>query len=295
MSRYGTPLRYPGGKQRLAPFIREVLEHNGCIGGHYVEPYAGGAGVAIDLLLRGHVAAVHLNDSCIPIYAFWRAVTLHAEQLCERIVKASLTVAEWKRQREIVRAPAGHSELEVGFATLYLNRCNRSGILSGGLIGGLAQRGRWLMDARFPRNELLRRIEVIASCADAIHVSNLDAETFVTHHVPKLPRRTFVYCDPPYYAKAGRLYLNAYDAEDHARIARVIQTKLRRKWIVSYDAVAPIRRLYQNRRQFVYSLQYHAAEAYKGREIFVFGDSVRVPERSVLGFIDAALRHSRVA
>ena len=180
MSKHRTPLRYPGGKQRLAPFIIELLDENEGIGGHYVEPYAGGAGVALELLLGGYVEHIHLNDSALAIYSFWRAVTLHTENLCRRIQNASLTVQEWTRQREILRHPTEHDEIDLGFSTLYLNRCNRSGILSGGLIGGINQDGKWRMDARFSRNELIRRIEVIANRRDSISLENMDAEVFYT-------------------------------------------------------------------------------------------------------------------
>ena len=149
MNRYKTPLRYPGGKQKLSPFINEIVEQNNLAGGHYVEPYAGGAGVAMELLISGKVSHVHLNDSCKRIYAFWRSVLSKSDELCALIVRASLTVEEWRRQQAIFAAPEQSDELTLGFATFYLNRCNRSGILSGGLIGGLRQDGDWRMDARF--------------------------------------------------------------------------------------------------------------------------------------------------
>ena len=168
MSKHSTPLRYPGGKGRLTPFILEILRQNDLLGGHYVEPYAGGAGVAMQLLLTRQVSKIHLNDSSIPVYAFWKSLISKPDELCRLISTASLTVDEWKRQREILRNPRGHDQLEVGFSAFYLNRCNRSGVLSGGLIGGLAQDGDWKMDARFPRNELIRRVEAIAALKSSI-------------------------------------------------------------------------------------------------------------------------------
>lgn len=289
MSRYRTPLRYPGGKQKLWPFVSEVLSHNDASGGHYVEPFAGGAGVAIELLTRGLVECVHLNDSSLPVYAFWRSVLVHTDELCARISAASLTVEEWLRRREVVRSPETHEELEVGFSTLYLNRCNRSGVLSGGLIGGLNQTGRWLMDARFNRNELIRRIELIAVHADAIFLRNWDAERFICEYVPTLPDQAFVYCDPPYFHKSSRLYLNHYQPDDHERLANVVQSKIRQQWMVSYDNATEIRKFYAERQSFAYDIQYNAARAYKGREVFFFSDRVRVPARSVLLNIDVAL------
>jgi DNA adenine methylase len=289
MSRYKTPLRYPGGKQKLSPFIAELIEENGLAGGHYVEPYAGGAGVAIELLFGGQASHIHLNDSCKGVYAFWRAVLNQTEELCSRISRAALTVDEWRRQRLIFAKPSAFSQIDVGFSTFFLNRCNRSGILSGGLIGGLAQDGEWNMDARFPRNELIRRIESIALKRKAISVRGLDAEQFIREHLPVVPETALVYLDPPYFRKADRLYLNHYAPADHARIARVIQREIRHQWVVSYDNAPEIISFFAKRRSFEYSLQYNASRAYIGKEIVVVSDALRIPKASKVGGINEAL------
>jgi DNA adenine methylase len=290
MSKNRTPLRYPGGKQKLTPFIRELLIENALINGQYAEPYAGGAGVAIELLLNNDVSCIHLNDSSFPIYAFWNSVISNPEEFCRRIRSASLDVDEWKRHREILQKPVGHDEFAVGFSTFYLNRCNRSGILSGGLIGGLAQTGEWKMDARFPRNELICRIEAIAEKRNSITVHNLDAEKFILEYIPDLPENTFVYCDPPYFEKSSGLYLDRYKMQDHIRIANVIQEHLLRRWAVSYDSVPEVLGYYGGRRHFSYSLQYNALEAYKGQEVFIFSDDTLVPRNSSITYIDDGMR-----
>lgn len=255
-----------------------------------MEPYAGGAGVAMELLLNNHVSNVHLNDSSIAVYAFWHAALNQTEDFCRMISSASLTVEEWKKRRAIVREPNGHSELEIGFSTFYLNRCNRSGVLSGGLIGGLAQNGEWKMDARFSRNELIRRIEVIASRKSSIALRNMDAECFIKSYIPTLPKETLVYCDPPYFDKASRLYLNSYKEEDHQRISKVIQSSLKKKWVVSYDSAPQIIEYYKARRSFLYDLQYNASRVYKGKEIFVFSDNITLPSTSLLPNISEAIK-----
>lgn len=161
MPRYRTPLRYPGGKQRLAPFVAEVLDRNSAYANNYVEPYAGGAGVAMELLLSDRVKRVYLNDSSVHIYAFWKSILTEPEGFCRRISRASLTLDAWRAHREIVRHPERHDLSDLGFSTFVLNRCNRSGVLTAGVIGGTEQRGEWRIDARFPRNELIQRIERI--------------------------------------------------------------------------------------------------------------------------------------
>jgi DNA adenine methylase len=293
MPRYQTPLRYPGGKQRLAPFIAEILEHNRAVDWDYVEPYAGGAGVALELLLDGRVARVHLNDSSRHIYAFWKTILSDPDGFCRRIARASLNLNAWRAHREVVRHPDKHDLADLGFSTFFLNRCNRSGVLTAGVIGGLNQRGRWRIDARFPRNELIKRIEAIAAQKRRIAVTNLDAEDFMRQRVNALPRTTLVYCDPPYFARAKRLYLNVYEPDDHVRLAASIQTKLRRPWIVSYDSHPSIAALYRGRRRFHYSISYSAIRSYEGRELFIFSDALRIPRSSTLSGVAAGLRRLR--
>src|SRR5690348_6077456 len=113
MNRYKTPLRYPGGKQKLAPFVAEVMIGNNLYGGHYAEPYAGGAGVAIELLLSGVASDIHLNDSCSAVLSFWKSAINETEEFCRRISRASLNVREWRKQREILRDRYEHSVLDV--------------------------------------------------------------------------------------------------------------------------------------------------------------------------------------
>ena len=290
MARFSSPLRYPGGKQRLAPFIAELIEANGLIGGHYAEPYAGGAGVALDLLLSGRVSQIHLNDLSLQIYAFWQSVTSSPDEFCRRIASASLSVDDWKVHREVVRNPKDHDLFELGFSTFYLNRCNRSGVLTGGVIGGLEQKGRWGIDARFPRNELIRRVEVIATKADQISVTNMDAEDFMLRHAPiSMPANSLVYCDPPYYEQAKGLYLNWYEPSDHARLADIIQKNLILPWVVSYDGHPSVVALYNERRRFLYPLQYSASRNYKGREVLIFSDDLELPSESGIPAIHDAL------
>lgn len=246
--------------------------------------------MAMELLLDRRVNHVYLNDSSRHIYAFWKALLTETDAFCSRLSRAAVTLEAWKRHREVVRNPQSHTLLELGFSTFFLNRCNRSGILTAGVIGGQSQSGPWRLDARFPRNELIARIEAIASRRKHITVSNLDAERFIREKVPRLPEKTLVYCDPPYYERAERLYLNSYRREDHARLAAVVQRELKRPWLVSYDGHPDILNLYRKRRRFLYSLQYSAISAYSGTEVFVFSDGLKLPATSRLQHVAEGLR-----
>lgn len=273
-----TPLRYPGGKGRLSDFIKLVFERNGFLDGHYVEPYAGGAGIALNLLTLHYASCVHLNDIDPSVFAFWHSVINSPNALCKLIRDAKLNVKEWKRQRAIQRAPEDHDLLELGFSLFYLNRTNRSGIITGGVIGGNDQAGEWKIDARFNKKELSRRVEMIALYRSRIRLYNLDAATFIKGVLPSLPEKTLVYLDPPYYSKADRLYKNFYKHADHVAVAQLIKKQVKVPWIVSYDYMPEVAAMYKDFPKIVYGMTYSAAECYKGREVMFFSKRIIIPD-----------------
>lgn len=272
-----SPLRYPGGKARVANFMRLLCACNGIENGTYVEPYAGGASVGLYLLAVRSAGDIYVNDVDPGIAAFWRAVVDDTERLCGRIQNADLSVDEWRRQQTVWRSESA-SDLERGFATFYLNRVNRSGIIAGaGLIGGVAQEGRWKMDARFPVAELIRRIRAIAREQGRIHVRQQDALALLEELRPQLDSNSLIYLDPPYYEKGQQLYRNSYSPEDHAQVAEAVG-KLKTPWVVSYDDHPAIRSLYGRYRSCSYPLRYSASRRYNGGEIMFFSPNLAIPE-----------------
>jgi DNA adenine methylase len=278
MSYVYAPLRYPGGKAKLAPFIKAVLEENKLCDGHYVEPYAGGAGVGLSLLLTEYSRHIYLNDISYPLYCLWHAVLNDTEYLARRITDVRVTAATWRRQKSILKSVREHAPRDVGFAFLFLNRTNRSGIISGGMIGGNDQAGKWKIHARFGRSELVRRVEAIAEYRDRISIYNMDAIAFMRIVRRKLPAKSFMYLDPPYYAKGSRLYTDYYHHDDHKRIAKYVQTHIDQAWIVTYDNVEEIALLYSDRRSLTYDLNYSANSHRRGTELMLFSDSLKIPE-----------------
>ena len=273
-----TPLRYPGGKAKLAEYVKSLMEENRLLDGEYVEPYAGGAAIALELLFHEYVSRIHINDVNKPVHAFWRSVLDHTEDLCRLIVDTPLTVTAWDKQRCIMENPAEHDDLELGFATFFLNRTNRSGILNGGIIGGREQTGPWKIDARYNANELVYRVRSIASMRSRIRLTRQDALKFLTSGVGKWPEKTLVYLDPPYYVKGRDLYYDFYEPKDHESVATFVTSKIKKqKWIVSYDNVPAIRALYKTAPHIVYSIGYSARSATQGSEAMFFSDTLKVP------------------
>jgi DNA adenine methylase len=269
-----TPLRYPGGKAKLGPFLVLLLKANRLVDGVYAEPYAGGAGAAFFLLFRGYVSRIHLNDIDVGVASFWRAVLGQTERFAREIETIPLTVEEWDRQKEVVQSTS--SDFERGFAFFYLNRTNRSGIMNGGIIGGRSQGGTWRIDARFNRTDLAERIRAIGSMKRLISLTCEDAMDFLASFKSPGGQRKLFYLDPPYFTKGRALYTNFYTAADHALIAKRLET-FDSPWLLTYDDCYEIRQLYNNHQIFESELSYSAREVRRGRELVIFGGGLKPP------------------
>jgi len=279
--RPASPLRYPGGKASLANLLAQVIHLNQLEGSCYYEAYAGGAGAALSLLREGVVSGIQINDADFRVYSFWKAAILDTDRFVERIFKVPLEIEEWQRQREICVHPASHSPFEVGFAAFYMNRCNRSGVLTGaGPIGGHAQSGKWRLGVRFCREALAERVMEIAKFRSDIGIHNLDAVDFLKTKLPKGSgrRRSFVYLDPPYVVKGQRLYLNAYAPKDHSYVSKYLEAQSTLPWIMSYDDAELIRKLYAKHQIFNLPIRYSLQEKRSAKELVIAPHHVRLPK-----------------
>ncbi len=271
---YPSPLRYPGGKGKLANFIKLVMLKNDLVGSEYVETYAGGAAVALTLLYEEYASHIHINDLNRSVHAFWKAVLDQTDELCARIESAIVTTDEWHQQRAIQRALAP-DELDLAFSTFFLNRTSRSGILTGGIIGGYSQSGNWKIDARWRSDDLIRRIRRIARFKSRITLTRIDTAEYLRTELTNV-ERPFVYLDPPYYVKGSTLYENFYSHDDHAEIASLVR-ELDVPWVISYDAAAEIDDMYRGFERMGYDLVYSAGARQQGREVLFFSKGLHPP------------------
>lgn len=281
MNKFVSPLRYPGGKLKVVDYVKRLFEVNNLMDGIYIEPYAGGASVALTLLFSEYANRIKINDIDRSIYAFWYSVLNETDDLCRLIHDTPVTMEKWEQQRKVQTYKRDAELLELGFSTFFLNRTNRSGILSGGVIGGKNQDGNFKIDARYNKVDLIERIESIAEYKDRIELTSMDAIKLIKRYKRTPAAKTFCYLDPPYYVKGRDLYLNYYNDDDHRAIANAIK-KYKGNWIISYDAVDFIKGLYQEYKQKEFYLSYSAGNPSKGKEIMIYSNGLVVPETEIV-------------
>ncbi len=277
-----SPLRYPGGKGKIAPLIKLIVKNLQIPGITYIEPFAGGAGVALNLLLEGVADRIIINDYDKAIYSFWRALKENPQSLIKFIQDVPLTIEEWHKQKKIYYTQNKQYSLELGLSVFYLNRTNRSGILSAGPIGGYEQNGKYTIGARFNRDSLVNRIHHIAAHRNKISVFNKDIRSFLQLVMPRYSQNSFVYFDPPYYINGQRLYKNALSVSDHESIAKHISEEVKCPWIITYDNVQKLEELYAIYPQRHFSLNYSAANKGKGIELIIFKSEDLIPTEELI-------------
>ena len=268
-----TPIRYPGGKTKLYSFVRDLLQKNNLLHGTYCEPFAGGAGLAIKLLEKKDVNHLVLNDADPAIYAVWDLILHSPDELCDFIQNVDISIEEWDRQKQVYSERDNYSLSELGKATIFLNRTNVSGVITGGVIGGREQKGNYKIDARFNKESLIKKIRTIAALQDHIDLYNLDALEMMDQVFPDLEDRTLVNFDPPYVKKGKQLYKNSFTTEDHTRLKNRI-AECNKSWIVTYDVCDLVKELYTDFRGGFIDVYYSANEIRKAQEYVFYSDNL---------------------
>ncbi|MBA2175973.1 DNA adenine methylase [Halobacillus locisalis] len=283
-----SPLRYPGGKTQLKKFIIDLLDSNSFIDTpKYVEPFAGGAGLALSLLYKEKVSEIHINDYDFNIYSIWYSILNETSKFIKLIEETPIDLENWKRQKEVVMGSEHHNTLDVGFATFFLNRTNVSGIISGGPIGGKSQTGKNKIDCRFTKENLIKKINKISRYKEKIHLTNKNAEDLILNDLSEMNSSdTFIFFDPPYYTQGKKLYTNYFLHEDHVTLGNAIDTLTKFKWITTYDNKDAIKNIYKNYSIRKYSLNYSANHVRKANELLIHSDHVVLPDSNNIIYTD---------
>lgn len=263
-----SPLRYPGGKNKTYEYIKKLVEVNNI--STYIEPFAGGAAVALRLLLNNDVKKIIINDYDRSIFSLWNVIVHDSENLIELILNTPITIDEWYKQKEIQSKKENIDELSLAFSTLFLNRTNRSGIIKAGVIGGKDQSGKYKLDCRFNKKKIIEKINNIAKQKHRIEIYNMDAQEFIVQIIKKT-RKSLTFFDPPYYEKGPDLYTNFYTHQDHVNLAHTINKEMKnRYWILTYDISKQIEELYSKYTMVKYYLNYSIATPIKGQEFLFY-------------------------
>lgn len=269
-----SPLRYPGGKNRLSKFIAKVCKDNN-INGHYIEPFAGGASVALYLLMNNIVEHITINDYDRAIYAFWHSVVNRTDELCKMIEERCVNIDTWRQCRAVMDSKdLTENLLELGYATLFLNRTNYSGVLKGGVIGGREQTGKYKIDCRFNKKNIINKIKAIGARRNDITLTNLDSAILLNNISSN--EGTLIYLDPPYYDKGKYLYMNYFKLEDHKKLGKKVMSISDVKWIVSYDNVSDINNIYKGVDKITYGLAHTVNKTKVGEEVMFFAPGLKV-------------------
>lgn len=266
-----SPLRYPGGKSKLYQFVLETIKRNKIEKPIYCEPFCGGAGIAINLLLSESVDSIIINDYDTAIYSIWYAIVNDTENFIKKIRDTDIDMNMWHIQKNIYdKCIANNSDynLEFAFATFFLNRTNVSGIIEGGPIGGYKQQSNYKVYCRFNKESLIKKITDIANFKEKISLYNKDASALVGENLINCCNENlFVYFDPPYYKQGKNLYKNFFDDNDHVALAQSIKRMDNYKWITTYDNSTRIQEIYSDRDIYGYELQYSVNKVRKETEL----------------------------
>lgn len=279
MPQTDSPFRYPGGKTQLYNFVSYLLQKNN-INGTYVEPFAGGAGVAMKLLFKSKVKRSWINDYDTSIYSVWYYILENPEGLIKLIkevpfdyntgheIDKQTSINFWQEQHNYyVKNKNGKRSLALAFATLFLNRTNRSGIINGGPVGGFEQTHSTQIFARFNKQSLIKKINKIHSFKDHIILTNYDANDLIPLLKKELnPQNSFIFFDPPYFKQGSGLYFTSFDDKGHKMLAQKIMNLKDNYWITTYDIDPHIIEYFKNnRKNYSYNLRYSANNKHRGK------------------------------
>ncbi|QOT19275.1 DNA adenine methylase [Paenarthrobacter sp. YJN-5] len=289
-SRYASPLRYPGGKARMAPWLTDTFE--GLLGPMdveiWLEPFGGGAGAALTALCTGKVPEAWIVEANPALAAFWTTVMNDGPALAARVERTIPTLALFQESRENVGAALAGEHLNVfdlGLSAFILNRCSRSGMIlpSVGPIGGKMQAGQHTIAARFNAGALADRIRAVHALGDRFKVFAGDGISFL-EDLPDSGVQDEVFCfvDPPYIGVGNDLYAVGMDDDLHQRLARALN-RLTTPWLLTYDAHPRVPLLYPGSHVVEFDIPHTAGSSRVGTEYLVLGPGMDLPAVNPLG------------
>ena len=271
------PLRYPGAKSKLYDYIYQLLIAENKINCVFYEPFAGSASISLLLLENKVIKKAILNELDPLLYNFWYSVFYHTDELINMINDTDITLQNWHEFSQYREANylIGKTPVEIGFAGLFLNRTNFSGILKANPLGGIRQTSQYTIDCRFNKDKIIESIRHLAAFRDNIELFNMDAIDFMKQELKyKRNKSIFVYIDPPYYKEGSNLYRCYYTPEQHQLLAKFLLSKSF-PWLISYDNAKEIQKMYKQKSPLTIHMDYSVHTSRKAEELLI--SNLKIP------------------
>lgn len=227
-------LPYVGSKKRLLPIIEKNIPDND----RYIEPFAGGFSLGLNLLEQGLVSNAVLNDKDKQVSSFWTHIKHSPWELIQEVDNLILYINELKGtvsnkqllqslESLIVDNPIAKSAL-----FYILKRINR-----GSAHKSMAR------DIRFGNIEYTGTFLEAFNRLTDVTVENLDYTELKKYDKPT----SFWYVDPPYYGARNSTYYQecATGIFNHTEL-RDFLVNIEGTFILSYDDCKEIRLLYKD-------------------------------------------------
>lgn len=238
-----SPLRYPGGKRKLVDHIATKIVDAVERPLLFIEPFAGGAAVSLNMLVQDWADHVVLADLDPLVGNFWRVVfgpQRQFDELRRWTETSAVTLKDWYEVKAMLCA----TPVEYAFKCLYLNRTSFSGVLNqrAGPIGGHAQASEYTVDCRFNKDRIFsgldrlrdhRKRVVYAGVKDYRQIAKLKR----VRDLMVRDQSVVWYLDPPFFRKAEYLYNKWFDHSKHLALKNWIENDLVGHWLLSYDNV----------------------------------------------------------
>ncbi len=271
MKKRYSPLRWAGGKSKMIPFVNNVINQIENKNITFVQPFAGGAGVSLFMLGNSKVNKIIINDFDYGVYSFWHSVFFDNDNLIKIIEQTDVTMQQWLKRRQSLKSIQDLDTLQSGYTTFFLNRTNRSGILSAGAIGGLSQSGKWKINERFNKKTLINQIKNLKQYSHRVQIYN---KTYNELYKCISNENLFSFVDPPYYQKGKSLYRKFFIHNDHLQLSQMMKN-LNHQWILTYDLNDNIKKMYQWSNSMQFNIKYSVTKAFQASQLLIYSDGLK--------------------
>ena len=258
-----TPLRYPGGKSRVAPMLIEKFP-SGIK--EFREPFLGGASVALLFSQKHPEIPVWVNDKYEYLYNFWVTLQEDGDALSDVLVGIKEDHSTEEKAKELFISAKEEISKADPFrkAVLFwiLNKCSYSGLTENSSFSASASRQNFTTRGA-------KHLKNISEIIQHWEITNLD----YTEVLQPDGDGVFCFLDPPY--KIGS-YLYGTNAEMHKTfdhddfIAEC--KKCPNKWMVTYNNDIDLKEGYKGYNQEEFRITYgmkHRADNRHKSELLV--------------------------